>query len=102
LLFSSITNPILAALMTFAVYVMGHLSWSLKLLRIKLEGAGAVLCDIVYWLMPNLERLNVKAEAVHGISLEAGRVPFALIYGLAYALVILVVACVAFERKDFI
>lgn len=102
LLFSSITNPILAALMTFATYVMGHLSWSLMLLKEKLSGAGAVLCDVVYWLTPNLERLNIKAEAVHGISLASGRVAFALIYGLAYALVVLVVACIAFERKDFV
>ena len=28
-------------------------------------------------------------------------VAFAVIYGLAYALLILVAACVAFERKDF-
>ena len=33
LLFSSVTNPILAALMTFAIYVMGHLTWSLQLLK---------------------------------------------------------------------
>jgi ABC-type transport system involved in multi-copper enzyme maturation permease subunit len=101
LLFSSITNPMLAALMTFAVYVMGHLSWSLMLLKAKLSGAGAVVCDVVYWVMPNLERLNIKAEAVHDLPLETGFVPFALLYGLSYSLVVLFVACLAFERKDF-
>ena len=101
LLFSTITNLILAALMTFAVFVMGHLSWSLMLLKSKLEGAAAVLCDVVFWIMPNLERLNIKAEVVHEIPLAPGLLPLALIYGLSYSLVILALACLAFERKEF-
>ena len=101
LLFSSITNPILSALMTFAVYVVGHLSWSLQLLREKFEGAGALLCDLVYWVLPNFSRLDFKAQAVHDLPLEPGQVPFAMIYGLSYSLVVLAVACLAFERKEF-
>jgi ABC-type transport system involved in multi-copper enzyme maturation permease subunit len=101
LLFSSITNPILAALMTFAVYVMGHLSWSLMLLKAKLDGVGAVVADVVYWVMPNLERLNIKAEAVHAIPLQPGLVPLAVVYGLSYSVVVLALACFAFERKEF-
>lgn len=102
LLFSSLTNPILSALMTFAVYVMGHLSWSLLLLREKLEGLSAKLCEVVYWVMPNLERLNIKSQAVHGIELDPGYVGFALIYALSYALLVLFLACLAFERKEFV
>lgn len=103
LLFSSITNPILAALMTFTVYLMGHLTWSLELLKSKVSGtAGAWLCDIAYWVLPNLERLDVKAQAVHGIALGRGHVALGVLYGLSYALVVLAAACYAFERKDFI
>jgi len=101
LLFSSITNPILAALMTFAVYVMGHLSFSLMLLKSKLDGVAAIVCDVVFWIMPDLERLNIKAEVVHGIPLESGLMPLALVYGVSYSLVVLALACVAFERKEF-
>jgi len=102
LLFSSLTNSILAALMTFAIYVMGHLTWSLQLLKAKLEGGFAVkLVDAIYWAMPNLERLNLKAAAVHGLPLESGHVTLGILYGLSYALLVLVLACVAFGRKDF-
>jgi len=102
LLFSSLTNPVLSALLTFAVYVAGHLAWSLQLLKEKLpDGIGSLLCDVVYWMMPDLDRLNVKAEAVHGLPLDPGFVAIAIVYGLSYALVVLVLACVAFERKDF-
>lgn len=102
LLFSSLTNPMLAAVWTFAVYVMGHLSWSLGLLRDKLHGdAARALCDVVFWALPNLHRLDLKAEAVHGVALPPGFVPLALGYGVGYAALIVLLACAAFERKDF-
>ena len=102
LLFSSLTNPILAAVWTFAVYVIGHLSWSLKLLKERVPGeAGRVLCDAVYWALPNLDRLNLKAEAVHAMPLPAGYLVLSVVYGLGYAALVLLLACVAFERKEF-
>ncbi len=51
--------------------------------------------------MPNLDRLNLKAEAVHGITVSTAQFMFAVTYGISYALVVLALACVAFERKDF-
>jgi ABC-type transport system involved in multi-copper enzyme maturation permease subunit len=102
LFFSSLTNPILAAVWTFSLYVAGHLSWSLKLLREKVpEGIARTVCDGLYWVLPNLERLNLKAEVVHGAELPASYLPLASIYGLGYAVVVVALACLAFERKDF-
>jgi len=102
LLFSSLTNPILAAVWTFAVYVAGHLAWSLRLLEDKVpEGIARQLCELVYWLLPHLDRLNLKAEVVHGLPLPAGYVGLAMLYGLGYGVVVLVLACLAFERKEF-
>ena len=102
LLFSSLTNPILSAVWTFAVYVSGHLSWSLELLAEKVpEGLGRQLCRLGYWLLPNLDRLNLKAEAVHGTALPDGFVLLSVLYGTAYAVVVLALATAAFHRKDF-
>jgi ABC-type transport system involved in multi-copper enzyme maturation permease subunit len=102
LLFSSLTNPILAAVWTFAAYVAGHLSWSLLLLKDKVPpGPAQFVCDALYWVLPNLSRMNLKAEVVHGIELPAGTVPLAAAYGLGYSAVVLLLACLAFERKDF-
>ena len=102
LLFSSVTNPVLAALWTFTAYVAGHLSWSLLLLKEKIEGGfSRFLCDLVYWMLPNLERLNIKAQVVHGTELPAGFTLDATLYGVSYTVVILVFACIAFGRKEF-
>ncbi len=102
LLFSSLTNPILAAIWTIAVYVAGHLAWSLELLKERIpEGAGRVACDLGGWLLPRLDRLNVTREAVHGIPLADGQLVAAATYGLSYAFLALALACLAFQRKEF-
>lgn len=102
LLFSSLTNPILAAVWTFTAYVVGHLSWSLKLLKEKVpEGLSQTLCDVVYWLLPNLDRLNVKAQVVHAQPLAPRFIIESMAYGLGYAAIVLLLACWVFGRKDF-
>ncbi|HKQ62861.1 MAG TPA: ABC transporter permease [Candidatus Polarisedimenticolaceae bacterium] len=102
LLFSSLTNPTLAALGTFSIYVVGHLSWSFRLLETKLvTRSGRWLCEALYWILPNLERLNIKAQTVHARPLPAGYVLLAAAYGLGYAVVVLLAACAVFERKEF-
>ena len=102
ILFSSFTNPILAAVGTFAVYVAGHLSWSFDLLKKRLaHGAGRQLCDVLHAVLPNLDRLDLKADAVHGAAIPAGTFAAAAAYGLCYAIAVVVLACIVFERREF-
>ena len=51
---------------------------------------------------PNLDRLNVKSAAVHGIALPPGYFAAAVLYGALYALAVVVLACVIFERREFL
>lgn len=102
ILFSSFTNPLLAAVGTAAVYVAGHLSWSFDLLKSRLTaGASRALCDALHLVLPNLDRLDVKAAAVHGVTIPAGTFGAALAYGAFYALAVVVLACVVFEQREF-
>jgi ABC-type transport system involved in multi-copper enzyme maturation permease subunit len=102
ILFSSYTNSILSAVGTVAVYVAGHLSWSLDLLRNRVDSVAAkTACDVVHLLLPNLDRLNLHAAAVHGLPLPQGTLLWGVAYGLAYAAVIVVIACLVFERREF-
>jgi len=101
LLFFSLTNPVLAAVFTASIYVVGHLTWSLQLLKERIpEGSGRRLCDLFYVLLPNLERLNLKAQAVQGVAPAPGIVPLALLYGGGYTVLVLALACLAFQRKE--
>jgi len=102
-LFSSFTNPILAAVGTVATYIVGHLSWSFDLLEKRVAGDGVkALCRGLHAVVPNLDRLNVKASAVHGIALPPGYFLAAVSYGLFYAVAIVIVACLIFERREFV
>lgn len=102
-LFSSVTNPVLSAVGTLAIYVAGELSSSLELLKRRLPpGLGQRLCDVLYAVLPNLDRLDIKAEVVHGLPVAPAYTLLALGYGVFYATVVLVVACAVFERRDFV
>ncbi len=102
-LFSSFTNPILAAVGTVATYVVGHLSWSFDLLEKRMAGdTGKAICRGLHAILPNLDRLDVKASAVHGLALPPGYFGAALIYGVSYAVLIVILACLIFERREFV
>jgi len=102
-LFSSFTNPILAAVGTVATYVVGHLSWSFDLLEKRMSGdIGKAMCRGLHAVLPNLDRLNVKASAVHGLALPPGYFGSAVVYGLSYAVLIVILACLVFERREFV
>src|SRR5262245_14435163 len=101
--FSSFTNPILASVGTVATYVVGHLSWSFDLLKKRLpEGPSRTLCDVLHVVLPNFDRLDVKAAAVHGLPIVPGYVGAGIAYGAFYALAVIALACLVFERREFL
>lgn len=101
-LFSCYTNPMLAAAGTVSVFVAGRLAWSLDLLASRLPpGAGRWVCGAVRAVMPNLDRLDLKLEAVHGLPLPAGQPWWGLLYAAGYSAAVVGAACVVFARREF-
>ncbi len=100
-LFAVLTRPMLGSVLTLAVFVIGHLTRDLWLLTGHLQGEGVRwLIGAAYYLLPNLERFNFKTEVVHSLPVPAAAVGWAVVYGLAYTGVILLLACVRFGHKD--
>jgi ABC-type transport system involved in multi-copper enzyme maturation permease subunit len=101
ILFSCLTNPIVSCILTLALYVIGHLLWSFDLLKARV---GSVmmrrLCDLLYYLLPNLGNFDVKGRVVHGVPLPPGTVAWAAVYLLIYGSAVLLLACAVFERKE--
>ena len=77
LLFSTFTSSTLSAIFTLAVYVIGHLSGDLKALGEKLDGVSQGVLTTLYYVMPNLERFNLKGHVIH--QLNVGTSDMALI-----------------------
>ena len=99
--FSTFSSVVTGTLFTLALYVIGHLSWSLLLLeeRITNKLGGAVL-HFFYYLLPNLDLFNVKGKVVHGDEIGAGWVLNSIGYAIAYAAFLLILSAIIFKRRD--
>jgi ABC-type transport system involved in multi-copper enzyme maturation permease subunit len=100
-LLSSLTSPILGALIVFSVYLVGHATRILIDLpeQIKHSWSGRVL-EFIYYVLPNLSNFDIRAEAANGVDVSGSYVAWALAYGTLYTALLLGLASLAFEDKD--
>lgn len=101
LLFSTFTSTTLSAIFTLAIYVVGHLSTDLKQFGTKMDGLGRAVLNAIYYILPNLERFNLKGHVIHKVNVAGTDVLLTTAYGLAYAGLLLVLASIIFQRRDF-
>lgn len=100
-LFSCLSTPILASVLTLSLYCVGHLLWSLRLLEARIVSeAGKMVCRVLYHLLPNLGNFDIKGEIVHGMAIDPGRYLFAAAYLLLYGGAVLAGACAIFQRRE--
>lgn len=101
-LFSTFSAPTLSAAYTLCVYFIGHFTDDLKMFGAQSDNPTFEQTSLIlYKILPNLEIFNVRTEAVHGIAVPMAEVGWAVAYGLGYTAVVLVVAMMVFERRDF-
>jgi len=102
LMFSSFTTPMLAALFSFAVYVIGQLSRDLLQAAVLSNSAvtRAVLTT-AYYLLPNLGNFGFIAEASHGRMVPLRMALFATAYTLIYVTILLSASILIFQRRNF-
>jgi ABC-type transport system involved in multi-copper enzyme maturation permease subunit len=102
LLFSSFTTPLLSALFSFAAYVIGHFSGDLRLAAsITSSQAVRVILTVLYYLLPNLSNFGYITEASKGEVVGFGILARASIYAVVYISILLSVAVVIFDRRNF-
>ncbi len=102
LFFSTFSSAMVSASLTIGLYVIGHLTPDLKGMAEKSQNEFAsMLLTGIYYLCPNLEMLNIKGQAAAGLSVSLAYQSMATVYGLFYASLLLAVACVIFQRRDF-
>lgn len=104
MLFGVFTSSLLATLMTFAVYLMGHLSPDIVALgELSENPALQRLTNGLYLVLPDLERLNLRNQAVYGLNLfpTTGELLFHLLYALIYITLLLTLTGMIFSRRQF-
>jgi ABC-type transport system involved in multi-copper enzyme maturation permease subunit len=111
ILFSSFSTPILSAMLTLIVYIIGNMTndfWDF--IRLESEKVGAYAPNVLFYkfiwsLCPHLDMLNLKKVVVHFEELPASLTYFpygvAISHAVVYAAVVLGLSCVAFSKRDF-
>lgn len=102
ILFSSFSSPALSALLTFFIFVIGHLSASLRDLAQGLQSKSAgYFLEAVYRLMPNLANFSFRTEAANGLLPNAPMVIGGTLYALLYSAIVLIITVAIFSRRNF-
>jgi ABC-type transport system involved in multi-copper enzyme maturation permease subunit len=102
LFFSTFSTPIMSAVFTFGLYIVGHFSSDLRDFGQVVDNpAAARLAHVLYWILPNLTSFDVKAQVVHGVPVPARYIAITVAYAATYVAMLLVAAMFIFSRRDF-
>ncbi len=102
ILMSTICAPILGAIITCLFYLIGHTSADIKQLASTFGSHSIkVISSIIYYIIPNLEYLNVRSKVIHGVAIEASYIAFASAYALLYTIGFLIIASYSLSRKEY-
>jgi ABC-type transport system involved in multi-copper enzyme maturation permease subunit len=101
-LFSTFTTPVLSAIFTLSLFLVGHLTKYLYVLgeQSKVE-AVRWASRFLFYLLPNLENFNWKNDVAYGGLKSFSILGWAAGYLVCYAACVLCLSCFLFARKDF-
>ncbi len=102
--FGVFTSSLLATLLTFAVYLMGHFTRDLLKFGEISESPGLQsLANGLYLILPDLARLDLKNQAIYGIEALPEMLTLAtnVVYGAVYVILLLAIASWIFARREF-
>jgi len=102
ILFSCFTSPVLALLFTFLIFAIGRFSSDIKLFANEIDNnVVSIISDVLYYTIPNLEKFNIRSEAVYGGNISLELILNTTAYALIFSLILLLLSIVVFQRKEF-
>lgn len=101
ILFASFTAPLNASLYTIALFIIGH---SLGTMREIINHQGTALSQnlvaVCYYILPNLDKFDVRRAVLYNIYPEASAVLWSLEYWLIYSVIILFLAIKVMQKRE--
>lgn len=101
ILFATFTAPLNATLYSLALFFIGH---SLTYVRQYLERFGSefshTLFTACYYLLPNLEKFDVRQAVLYNVAITPAQVGWALLYALVYITFLLGLAMAAMNARE--
>jgi Cu-processing system permease protein len=100
-LFATFTAPLNASLYTIALFIIGH---SLGLMRTFAQNLGNPLVhgivNICYYLLPNLDKFDVRRAILYGIHIPPVQVFWSLVYWAFYGGIVLFLAIRVLRNRE--
>jgi ABC-type transport system involved in multi-copper enzyme maturation permease subunit len=100
LLFSSFSTPIMSAIFTFALFVIGSFAEDLRGFATMAKGLTHWLSLGAAYIVPNLSALNVISSVAHGEPVAGRLILYNTIYALFYAAMAITGAVLIFDRRN--
>jgi ABC-type transport system involved in multi-copper enzyme maturation permease subunit len=102
LVFSSFSTPILSSIFTISLYLIGTVSWTFNLFKEHLKTPlEKGVTYFFYYLVPNLEKFNIKNQVVLNTGLEPYWITNAVLYAAVYTAALLILSIIIFNKKEF-
>lgn len=102
LFFGSFASSVMASIFTFSLYLVGHFTQDLlKLGLIARNPSVEQITRVLYMVLPDLERLNLRNGAVYGQIPAGAELILSAGYGLLYTGLLLGLAVAIFSRREF-
>jgi Cu-processing system permease protein len=102
LLFGVFTSSLVATMLSFAVYLMGHFSQNLVVLSKTIKNPAVQnMVQGLYLVFPDLSRLDLKNDAVYGILPNPMTLAGNTLYGLLYIVLLISLSSWLFSRREF-
>ena len=100
LLFSSFSTPLMSAVFTFALFVIGSLAEDLRGFARMTSGLPGVIATELAYLIPNFSSLNVINQAAHGDAIPGRLILYNTLYALSYSAMAISGAVLIFQRRN--
>ena len=99
---SSFTTPILSIILTFLIFVVGRFSADIRLFAEEVKNPVVnYFAEILYRVIPNLEKFNIRSEAVYGGNISLNLVMYTTAYAIIYATILILLTILIFQKKEF-
>lgn len=100
LFFSSFSSPLLSAVFTFALFVIGTFSEDLRGFAKMAHGIAGWLATGVAYIVPNFSALNIIDRVAHGQGVAAQLIGYNTAYAVVYTVAVLAGATLIFDRRS--
>jgi ABC-type transport system involved in multi-copper enzyme maturation permease subunit len=101
-LMSSFSSQMVSAFVSVSVYFAGHLASDIyKLAGKSKSDAVQSLGKFVYYLLPDLSKLNYRPHATYNAAISGTELLTSAAYAMAFTGVLVSLAVVLFNRRDF-